>query len=162
LSGPTSRVGWAAVMFAASLAVPLAMAAAVCTRSSASVCAGRSWGRSSWFWCDVPVRVAAENELTVLVDRLRWDRRRDPYAGGRVYSRTAREVADRCARLIDAGEAAVAVPALRKAVDRMTSALMYLDSSSGILGTDLAYLTDLYARACRAVPSPPTGLRAGW
>lgn len=91
--------------------------------------------------------VAAENELTVLVDRLRWDRRRDPYVGGRAYSRTAREVADRCAGLIDAGEAAVAVVVLRKAADRMTSALMYLDSSSGMLGTDLANLMDLYARA---------------
>ena len=129
--------------------------------NAARGCARQPWGRSSWFWCDVPVRVAAENELTVLVDRLRWDRRRDPYAGGRVYSRTAREVADRCSRLIDAGEAAVTVPVLRKAVDRMTSALMYLDSSSGVLGNDLAYLMDLYARACRAAPSPPTGL-AGW
>jgi hypothetical protein len=63
--------------------------------------------------------------------------------------------------LIDADEAAVAVPVLRKAVDRMTSALMYLDSSSGILGNDLAYLMDLYARACRVAPPPPTGL-AGW
>jgi hypothetical protein len=57
--------------------------------------------------------------------------------------------------LIDAGEAAVAIAVLRKAVNRMTSALMYLDSSSGMLGTDLAYLMELYARACRAAPPPP-------
>jgi tetratricopeptide (TPR) repeat protein len=104
--------------------------------------------------------VADENELTVLVDRLRWDRRRDPYAGRHAYSQTAREVADRCMMLIGAGEAAVAVPVLRKAVDRMTSALMYLDSSSGVLGNDLAYLMDLYARACRAAPPRPAGLAA--
>jgi len=114
------------------------------------------------FWCDVPVRVenANANELTVLVDRLRRDRRRDPYAGRDAYSRAVREVADRCERLIDAGEAAVAVPVLRKAVDRMTSALMYMDSSSGVLGNDLATLMEVYARACRAAPPRPAGLAA--
>lgn len=122
-------------------------------------CAGGRSARA--FWCDVPVIVADENELTVLVDRLRWDRRRDPYAGGHAYSRTAREVADRCAALIDAGDAVAAAPLLRKAVDRMTSALMYLDSSSGALGNDLAHLMDLYAQACRAAPPPPARL-AGW
>ncbi|MEU4780232.1 hypothetical protein [Micromonospora sp. NPDC023633] len=76
-----------------------------------------------------------ENGLTVLVDRLRRDRRRDPYAGRQAYSQATREVADRCARLIDASEAAVAVPVLRKAVDRMTTALMYMDSSSGSSAT---------------------------
>ncbi|WP_434739314.1 DUF6880 family protein [Micromonospora sp. SH-82] len=101
------------------------------------------------------------DELTMLVDRLRRDRRRDPYSGRSAYSRAARDVADRCERLIDAGEAAVAVPALRKAVDRMTTALMYMDSSSGVLGEDLAYLMDLYARACRAAPPRPRTL-AGW
>jgi hypothetical protein len=38
---------------------------------------------------------------------------------------------------------------------------MYLDSSSGVLGTDLAYLMDLYARACRVAPPSPAWL-AGW
>lgn len=112
------------------------------------------------FWCDVPVRAEDANELTVLVDRLRRDRRRDPYAGRDAYSRAAREVADRCARLIDADEAAVAVPVLRKAVDRMTSALMYMDSSSGVLGNDLANLMEVYAQACRAAPPRPAGLAA--
>ncbi|WP_369410330.1 DUF6880 family protein [Micromonospora solifontis] len=49
---------------------------------------------------------------------------------------------------------------LRKAVDRMTTALMYMDSSSGVLGNDLAYLMELYARACRAAPPRPAGLAA--
>ena len=98
--------------------------------------------------------------MTVLVDRLRRDRRRDPYAGRDAYSRTTREVADRCMRLIDVGEAAVAVPVLRKAVDRMTNAPMYMGSSSGVLGNDLAYLMEVYARACRAAPPRAAGLAA--
>ncbi|MFI7081946.1 tetratricopeptide repeat protein [Micromonospora sp. NPDC049903] len=106
------------------------------------------------------MRVQGDSELTVLVDRLRRDRRRDPYSGQDSYSRTAREVADRCEKLIDVGEASVAVPLLRKAVDRMTGALMYMDSSSGVLGNDLAYLMEVYARACRAAPPRLAGLAA--
>ncbi|MFJ8691284.1 DUF6880 family protein [Micromonospora wenchangensis] len=104
--------------------------------------------------------VQGDSELTVLVDRLRRDRRRDPYSGRDSYSRTARKVADRCEELIEVGEASVAVPVLRKAVDRMTNALMYMDSSSGVLGNDLAYLMEVYARACRAAPPRPAGLAA--
>ncbi|MFY1702980.1 tetratricopeptide repeat protein [Micromonospora sp. WMMA1923] len=100
------------------------------------------------------------DELTVLVDRLRWDRRRDPYSGGRAYSRAAQDLAGHCEQLIHVGQSAVAVPVLRKAVDRMTTALMYLDSSSGVLGNDLAYLMDLYARACRDAPPRPKSLAA--
>ena len=37
---------------------------------------------------------------------------------------------------------------------------MYMDSSSGMLGNDLAYLMNVYARACRAVPPLPAGLAA--
>jgi len=66
--------------------------------------------------------VASPDELTVLVDRLRRDRRRVPYAGRREYSRDARELAARCEKLVDTGQAAVATPVLRKAVDRMTAA----------------------------------------
>ncbi|MEV6815280.1 hypothetical protein [Micromonospora sp. NPDC051296] len=106
------------------------------------------------------MRVQDDNELTVLVDRLRRDRRRDPYSGRDAYSRTAREVANRCDQLINIGEAAVAVPMLRKAVDRMTNALMYMDSSSGVLGNDLAHLMEVYARACQAAPPRPAGLAA--
>ncbi|MEV4690518.1 DUF6880 family protein [Micromonospora echinospora] len=106
------------------------------------------------------MRVQGDSELTVLVDRLRRDRRRDPYSGRDAYSRTAGEVADRCEKLIGVGEASVAVPVLRKAVDRMTIALMYMDSSSGVLGNDLAYLMEVYARACRAAPPRPAGLAA--
>ncbi|MER5458743.1 DUF6880 family protein [Micromonospora sp. NPDC002389] len=58
------------------------------------------------------------------------------------------------------GEASVAVPLLRKAVDRMTGTLMYMDSSSGVLGNDLAYLMEVYARACRAAPPRLAGLAA--
>ncbi|MGC5023004.1 hypothetical protein [Micromonospora sp. DT47] len=36
------------------------------------------------------------DELTVVVDRLRWDRRRDPYRGRREYSQAARQVAGEC------------------------------------------------------------------
>ncbi|MGC5021451.1 hypothetical protein [Micromonospora sp. DT47] len=101
------------------------------------------------------------DELTVLVDRLRWDRRRDPYRGRREYSQTARQVAEECDRLVAEGRADLAVPVLRKAVDRVTRALMYLDDSSGIVGDDLQELMDLYARACTAAPPNPVSL-AGW
>ena len=37
---------------------------------------------------------------------------------------------------------------------------MYVDSSSGVLGNDLAYLMEVYARACRAAPPRPAGLAA--
>ena len=100
-------------------------------------------------------------DLTELVDRLRRDRRTDPYRGRREYSQIARELADRCAGLIDSGAAESVVPVLRKAVDRMTTALMYMDDSSGIVGDDLQQVMDLYARACVAAPPDPKRL-AGW
>lgn len=99
--------------------------------------------------------------MTPLVDQLRWDRRRHPYRGRREYSQTARELADACERLIGSGRSASAVPVLRRAVDRMTSALQYLDDSSGIVGDDLQRLMGLYARACTAAPPTPNSL-AGW
>ena len=99
--------------------------------------------------------------MTPLVDQLRWDRRRDPYRGRREYSHTARELADACERLIGSGRSASAVPVLRRAVDRMTSALQYLDDSSGIVGDDLQRLMGLYARACTSAPPSPKSL-AGW
>jgi hypothetical protein len=116
----------------------------------------------SAFWCDVPVTAADANELTVLVDQLRRDRRRDPYTGRDAYSRAAQEVADHCARLVAAGEAALVVEVLRKAVDRMTTALMSMDSSSGLLGNDLAHLMEVYAGpAGPRHPHPPDWPR-GW
>ena len=102
-----------------------------------------------------------DDELTALLDGLRRDRRRHPYAGRREYSDTARRLADRCATLVEAGDAATAAPVLRKAVDRMTTALMYLDDSSGIIGDDLREIMGLYARACAAAPPNPKTL-AGW
>jgi hypothetical protein len=101
------------------------------------------------------------DELMVLVDRLRWDRRRDPYRGRREYSQTARHVAEECARLVAVGRADLAAPVLRKAVDRVTRALMYMDDSSGIVGDDLQELMDLYAKACAAALPNPISL-AGW
>ncbi|WP_319459345.1 DUF6880 family protein [Micromonospora sp. RTP1Z1] len=101
------------------------------------------------------------DELTVVVDRLRWDRRRDPYRGRREYSQAARQVAEECDRLVGEGRADLAVPVLRKAVDRITRALMYMDDSSGIVGDDLQELMGLYARACAAARPNPVSL-AGW
>ncbi|ABW14724.1 conserved hypothetical protein [Parafrankia sp. EAN1pec] len=101
------------------------------------------------------------DDLTVLVGALRRDRRRDPRAGRREYSQAALELADRCERLLAAGSASAVAPVLRKAVDRMTGALMYMDDSSGIVGTDLRHMMTLYAHACADAPPDPTGL-ARW
>jgi hypothetical protein len=103
----------------------------------------------------------SDDDVVVLVDRLRWDRRRDPYRGRREYSQTVRALAEACERLIASGQPGQAVPVLRRAVDRITSALMYMDDSSGIVGDDLHDIMGLYARACAAAPPAPTGL-AGW
>ena len=105
--------------------------------------------------------MAAEEDLVTLVDRLRRDRRQHPYGGRREYSQTARAVADVCERLIGSDQAAQAVPVLRKAVDRMTRALLYMDDSSGIIGDDLHEIMRLYARACTAAPPNPATL-ANW
>lgn len=102
-----------------------------------------------------------DDELTGLVDRLRWDRRRDPYRGRREYSQSARQVAEECDRLVACGRADLAVPVLRKAVDRITRALMYMDDSSGIVGDDLHEIMGLYARACATALPNPVSL-AGW
>ncbi|WP_327007056.1 hypothetical protein OHA72_07130 [Dactylosporangium sp. NBC_01737] len=101
------------------------------------------------------------DDLAGLVDRLRRDRRTDPYRGRQEYSHAARDLTDRCEALIDAGEAVTVVPVLRKAADRMTTALMYMDDSSGIVGDDLQRIMDLYARACVAAPPNPKRL-ASW
>ena len=44
---------------------------------------------------------------------------------------------------------------LRKAVDRITSALMDMDDSSGIVGADLHDIMGLSVRACEAAPPEP-------
>jgi hypothetical protein len=103
----------------------------------------------------------SDHDLAVLVDRLRWDRRRDPYRSRREYSPTVRNLAEACERLIASDRAGQAVPVLRKAVDRIISALMYMDDSSGIIGDDLHSIMGLYARACAVAPPNPTGL-ARW
>jgi hypothetical protein len=103
----------------------------------------------------------SDDDVAVLVDRLRWDRRRDPYQGRREYSQTVRALAEACERLIASGQPGQAVPVLRRAVDRITSALMYMDDSSGIVGDDLHDIMGLYARACAAAPPNQAGL-ARW
>src|SRR2546423_6295993 len=94
-----------------------------------------------------------------LIDGLRRDRRTHPYHGRREYSQLAREVAAACEALIDSEPASV--PALaQRAVDLVTTALMYLDDSSGILGDDLHALMAVPARACAATPPDPKRLAA--
>ena len=94
-----------------------------------------------------------------LIDGLRRDRRRHPYHGRREYSQLAREVAAACEALIDSEPASV--PALsQRAVDLVTTALMDLDDSSGILGDDLQALMAVHARACAATPPDPKRLAA--
>lgn len=104
--------------------------------------------------------VSAEVERTRrLIDGLRRDRRAHPYHGRREYSQRAREVAEACAALIEVEPAAV--PALtRRAVDLVTTALMYMDDSSGIVGDDLHELMRLHAQACCTAPPDPKRLAA--
>ncbi len=108
-------------------------------------------------------------EVRRLIDGLRRDRRRHPYSGRREYSERARAVAAAISEMIEAGGAAEAVPLARRAVERVTAAMMYMDDSSGIVGGDLRTLMALYAQAYRAVPRlrtpggwPPGWLRRGW
>jgi hypothetical protein len=102
--------------------------------------------------------------LPKLVDQLRWDRRRHPYSGRREYSQAARGVAAIAEQVLTVGDAQAAralVPQLRKAVDRVTRALQYLDDSSGVIGQDLRDLMTAYARVCRQAPPSP-GPLASW
>jgi tetratricopeptide (TPR) repeat protein len=94
-----------------------------------------------------------------LIDGLRRDRRTHPAHARREYSLLTREVTAACESLIEQEPAAV--PALaRRAVDLVTTALMYLDDSSGILGDDLGALMAVHARACAAAPPDPRRLAA--
>jgi hypothetical protein len=104
---------------------------------------------------------AQVTEVRRLIDGLRRDRRQHPYSGRGEYSERARAVAAAIAEMIEAGVAAEAVPLARRAVERVTAALMSMDDSSGILGGDLRTLMALYARACRAAP-PDAGRLAAW
>lgn len=104
--------------------------------------------------------VSAEVErVRRLIDGLRRDRRVHPHHGRREYSQRAREVAQECEKLIEIETAEV--PALtRRAVERITTALMYMDDSSGIVGDDLHVLMGVHARACAAAPPDPKRLAA--
>jgi hypothetical protein len=70
-------------------------------------------------------------------------------------------VAAAVADMIQAGDAASAGPLARRAVERVTAALMYMDDSAGIVGDDLRALMVLYARACREAP-PDAKRLATW
>jgi hypothetical protein len=100
-------------------------------------------------------------EVRKLIDGLRWDRRRHPYSGRREYAQRARAVAAAIADMIETDDAASAGPLARRAVERVTAALMYMDDSAGIVGDDLRTLMQLYARACRAAP-PDARRLAAW
>jgi hypothetical protein len=95
-----------------------------------------------------------------LIDGLRRDRRQHPLRGRGECSARVREVAGAIADMIESGRPADAVPLARRAVERVTAALLYMDDSSGIIGDDLRALTALYARACRAAPPDPKRLAA--
>ncbi|MGH3939127.1 MAG: DUF6880 family protein [Pseudonocardiaceae bacterium] len=97
--------------------------------------------------------------ISRLIDGLRRDRRTPPYHGRREYSQLAREVVAACEALIDSEP--VSVPALaRRAVDLVTTALIYMDDSSGFVGGDLHALLAVHARACVAAPPDPKRLAA--
>ncbi|GAA2427695.1 hypothetical protein GCM10010191_45760 [Actinomadura vinacea] len=100
------------------------------------------------------------DEVRRLIDGLRWDRRRHPSKGRREYATRADEVAAQIDSLIEHGQAAQAVPLARRAVERVTAALLYLDDSSGIVGDPLHELMSLYAKACMAAPPDPKRLAA--
>jgi signal transduction histidine kinase len=76
-------------------------------------------------------------EVTRLIDGLRRDRRQHPYRGRGEYSERAREVAGAIADMVESGGAADAVPLARRAVERVTAAMLHMDDSSGIIGDDL-------------------------
>lgn len=100
-------------------------------------------------------------EVARLIDGLRRDRRQHPHRGRHEYSGRAREAAGAIADMIESGGAAGAVPLARRAVERVTAAMLHMDDSSGIIGDDLRMLTALYARACRAAP-PDAKKLAAW
>jgi hypothetical protein len=105
------------------------------------------------------VTSVAVQRVRRLIDGLRRDRRTHPYHGRCEYSELAREVVAGCEALIESEPAFV--PALaQRAVDLVTTALMYVDDSSGIVGDDLHALTAVHARACAVAPPDPKRLAA--
>ncbi len=124
-------------------------------------CAGCRSAAVSTFGLNGSVTDAQVIEVRRLIDGLRWDRRRDPYRGRREYAARAGEVAAEIDHLIKREAAARAVPLARRAVERVTSTLMYLDDSPGIVGDQLRELMFLYAEACKAAP-PDAGRLAAW
>jgi hypothetical protein len=100
-------------------------------------------------------------EVRRLIAGLRRNPRTHPYHGRREYSDRAREVAVVLAGMIEAGQAADAVPLARRAVERVTTSLLHIDDSSGGIGAELRELTSLYARACAVAP-PDAAKLAAW
>ena len=81
-------------------------------------------------------------EVRRLIDGLRRDRQHPhPHRGRGVYSDRARKVAGAVTDMIESGGAADAVPLARRAVERVTAAMLQMDDSSGIIGGDLRVLT---------------------
>lgn len=94
-----------------------------------------------------------------MIDGLRRDRRTPPYHGRHEYSKLVTEVVAGCEAPIESEPASV--PALaQRAVDLVTTALMYMDDSSGIVGDDLQALMAVHARACVVTPPDPKRLAA--
>jgi hypothetical protein len=100
-------------------------------------------------------------DVRQLIDGLRWDRRCHPYHGRREYSERAEEVCRAIGIMLSVGMAAEAVPLARRAVERVTAALQYMDDSTGLVGDDLRALMDMYARACQEAP-PDARRLAAW
>jgi hypothetical protein len=88
---------------------------------------------------DMPVA-----DVRKLIDGLRRDRRRHPYSGRGEYSQRARAVAAVVADMIEARDAAGAGPQARRAVERVTAALMYMDDSASQLAVLQSLLVDAH------------------
>ncbi len=76
---------------------------------------------------------ARVTEVTRLTGGLRRDRRQHPYRGQGWYSERARKATGAIADMIESGGAADAVPLARRAVERVTAAMLHMDDSSGVI-----------------------------
>ena len=95
-----------------------------------------------------------------LVDALVWNTRAHPVHGARAYADKVQRTAGALAEMVEANPL-TAAPLLKLAVNRVTRALMYVDSSSGVAGDGLAIMIRDYARACESAPPTPVSL-AKW
>jgi hypothetical protein len=95
-----------------------------------------------------------------LVDALVWNTHAHPVHGARAYADKVQHAAGALAEMVQTDPQAAA-PLLKLAVNRVTRALMYVDSSSGVAGDGLAVMIRDYAHACESAPPAPTTL-AKW